>query len=198
MASQYLNDSNDDFFGSLFDMDECAIEGDNHDNNNQRSPFSSQHAQYGVMNTIEDPNPEDFEFHTYQKNVSTPIPIPNPPTASITVKEKVQFKLEDMRDALDGIVNKYGTYVTLRKFKREAGMAWQRKFPTATLPQGAFQAFIKSTIGNVRDENPNASHQEHMRLVGKMWADNKKSRFYQDSHNQNQNITGQKRTVDEV
>jgi hypothetical protein len=103
------------------------------------------------------------------------------------------FKLDDLRDALDGVVKDYGDKVTLRKFKREAGMAWQRKFP-GNEPQGAFQAFIKNNIGTVRENNRELSHQDHMRMVGKMWSDNKKNktRFY------NETIIGNKRNVSEI
>jgi len=102
------------------------------------------------------------------------------------------FKVDDLRNALDGIVKDFGDNITLRKFRREASMAWQRKYPDNNAPQGAFQAFIKNNIANVRENNKDMSHQDHMRMVGKMWSDNKKTRFYQET------LTGNKRNVTET
>ena len=156
----------DNFFGDFYDDNSIA----------NRSPFATQLSQNDYSST-------PFEF---------PLPLQRP---LVAVPGKT-FKLEDLRDALDGILDTFGTFVTQRKFKREAGIAWNRKFPSATTPtaQGTFQAFIKDNIGEVRKENPNASHQDHMRAVGKMWTDAKKTRFYHEAVN----ITGQKRTVEDM
>ena len=97
-----------------------------------------------------------------------------------------KFPLDDLQGALDNIVRVYSFGLTQRKFKREASNAWERRFPTPDkMLSNTFQAFIKENMETVRASNPGMTHQDHMKILGKLWADSKPR------------LTGVKRTKDD-
>ena len=82
--------------------------------------------------------------------------------------------MDNLETALDNIVRVYSHGLSLRKFKKEATNAWERKFPSPNkMIRGAFQEFVKDNLNEVRYNNPEMSHQDHMRLIGQMWGDKK-------------------------
>jgi hypothetical protein len=86
----------------------------------------------------------------------------------------VAFSMNALQEALDDIVAKYGSYLTHRKFKKEAGLAYERKYPVAPRE---FQTFIKNNIASVRQAHPGKSHQEHMVVIGKLWSTQKTNKL---------------------
>ena len=84
------------------------------------------------------------------------------------------FSMPLLQEELDNIVAKYGSYVTNRKFKKEAGLAYERKYP---VPPREFQTFIKNNIASVRQAHPGKSHQEHMVVIGKLWSTQKTNKL---------------------
>ena len=93
-------------------------------------------------------------------------------------------KIDNLRHALDKIAEEYSHEFTQRKFKAEAGQAWARN-NTEPVRVSPYQAFIKRHICEVRSTNPTLSHQEHMRIIGRQWNEEKvqndKTRFYKES-----------------
>lgn len=105
--------------------------------------------------------------------MDAPVPVPVPVPVTVPVLEHATiFKAKDMQEAMDEVVNRYSQGMTFRKIRREAGEAWRRKFPN-TAPTGAFQAFIKDAMAGVRESHPNSSHQDRMKVIGRMWAESK-------------------------
>ena len=84
--------------------------------------------------------------------------------------ESSPFSVDDLRNALDDIVTAYSQHTTYTRFKREAAKAWERKYPDAKPPMGAFQNFVKTHMMEVRTAHPDASHQDHMKMLGAMWS----------------------------
>jgi hypothetical protein len=168
--------------------------------NPYESPFANPHLQKEMSGTFTFFAGEDHEC----LQASPPALSPRPSSSLAKA-----FNIIQLRDALDDIAETYVSHVSQRKFKREAGAAWQRKAPTdiPVTPQNMYQAFIKNNIASIRNDNPELSHQQHMRIIGNMWNESKKSRFHSEastsasasvSMSMSKNVTGVKRQADEM
>lgn len=91
--------------------------------------------------------------------------------------------MEKLRSSFDTIVEDNIDKLTLRVFKREAIAAWRRKRPVR---ENSYQAFVKNNISNVRTNNPNAPHSEHMKIIGSLWTTSGKKR---KTYNTNDGVT---------
>lgn len=81
--------------------------------------------------------------------------------------------IETLRASFAAIVDKIGNKITFMRFKKEAVKAWIRKYPDAKKQMNKFQLFVKDNIKDVRANNPNMSHGDHMKMLGRMWNDTK-------------------------
>lgn len=102
-----------------------------------------------------------------------------------------QFAMEELRKALDSVVADFTTAgITYVRFRREVKTAWERKHPpTASAHTTCYHLFVKQNMANVRDAHPNATHADHMRIIGGMWQEQKPK---------HKRVTGIKRDAAEI
>ena len=89
-----------------------------------------------------------------QQNMSRNI---NRSSTMIDLKSTKSMTLDELRNALDGIAEDYGSAFTQRKFKREAGRAWTRNDQKETT---SFETLMNSSLCSVvcaTQQNGNAN-----------------------------------------
>ena len=122
--------------------------------------FDQHQQQYQNQNQFTPPNQAEFEPNAMKMKTKTAVPN--------------EINSSDLCRALDEVLARSGfENVPLARFKKEAGNAWRRKNPDGRVPMRQFQTFVKANIKGVRGANPEASHAEHMRAIGRMWRDTK-------------------------
>ena len=146
---------------------------------NGTTPFA-EFAQ--VPFTVEAPNLID----TYEESAAAP-PFPFPVEAPnlidvneksatapvvvrpLTIEKSMSSQVDMVKVAMRTLVDKVGPKITLPRFKKEAIRAWQRKYPNSIGRTNKFQTFVKENMKDVRSRNPDMTHSEHMKLIGRMW-----------------------------
>lgn len=85
-----------------------------------------------------------------------------------------------LRDAMARAVDACPPGTTLATFRKAALDAWRasRPAPAKTNPaqENPFHPFLREHIAAVRRDNPDATHNEHMKILGKMWKGTKRPR----------------------
>jgi hypothetical protein len=69
---------------------------------------------------------------------------------------------------MDRVVSTFGKEHNIRRIKQEVTYAWERVYPKT--PGTEYQQYVKDNIGSVREEYPDKTHTEHMKIVGAMWT----------------------------
>lgn len=73
-----------------------------------------------------------------------------------------------LEDELDKIVATFGKTYPLRRFRQELARSWERVYPK--VPGTEYQEYVKQNISSVKEQYPDKSHGEHMKIVGAMWT----------------------------
>jgi hypothetical protein len=165
---------------NFFNMPDLFIDTDV----NELVPFANADAHLNVNDEANDEAVNVDEVVDIELNRAL---IPIAALSRARTLSPTAFSMSSFQEALDNIVAMYGSYVTNRKFKKEAGLAYERKYP---VQPREFQTFIKNNIASVRQAHPGKSHQEHMVVIGKLWSTQKTNKLI--------GLSGEKRTFDEA
>jgi hypothetical protein len=96
-------------------------------------------------------------------------------SSNVPPPTKNHYAMSELRKALDDVVDNFTQAgITYVRFRREVKNAWERKNPpTPNAHITCYHAFVKHNMSGVRDAHPEATHAEHMRIIGNMWQEQK-------------------------
>ena len=157
-------------------------------NPNRNSELNSAMPQK-IHKTMEDNNDFWDDIDKMLDNGTSPfaayaqVPLPLEATAppmlaaeskpNISIERSLSTQVDMVKAAMRTLVDKVGPKITLARFKKEAIRAWERKYPNSIGRTNKFQTFVKMNMKDIRSRNPNMTHSDHMKLIGRMWKADK-------------------------